>query len=74
MLIKKVTPLIPAGKNLIPKAEYQGPILKLTKKEKTQIKQLKEKITELEIEQIKIHNFIENQKNNAIQCDYLYEK
>lgn len=60
MAIKPIIPNIPVGKNLVPKTEYQGPILKLTKNEQAKIKKLQESAITLEIEQIKLNDIIKS--------------
>ncbi len=58
-------------KGLKPISEYKGPILKLTKKEKSQISIIESKISELEIELIKLDKTWKNiKKPSDIQQDY----
>ncbi len=58
------------GKRLIPRAEYKGPILKLTKADNQDIAKLQKQIENLEIEHIKIVSILSNKKFNGYEKDY----
>lgn len=61
------------GRNLKPISEYQGPILKLTSKEKTQIAQMEARIAEYELEIEKLNSL--SQKSHVISSiDYYNDK
>ena len=61
MLNYTITPI--SFNSLIPRSEFKGPILKLTKKEKAKIAELMDKKSELELELVQVNNRLEkNQK------------
>ena len=55
---------------LIPKDQYKGPILKLTKKEKEQISKYEHQIGGLELELNKLGEFVAKARHNAAVGDY----
>lgn len=55
---------------LVPKKDYAGPILKLTKKEQEQIDTFQRKISEFELEHEKIENL--RQKEKRLSSAFFY--
>ena len=74
MAVKPIISNIYAGRNLVPKSTYKGPILKLTKKEQAAIKQLEEKAIAYEIEQFNIRSYMDKTKLTSVQKEMLFEK
>ena len=74
MAVKPIINNIYAGRNLVPKSQYKGPILKLTKKEQATVQQLEKEITALEIEQVNIKSYIDKTTLTSTQEEILYEK
>ena len=64
----------PTFRGLIPKSQYNGIILKLTKQEKSKIAEYEKEIANLELEHIKLADFYaKNEHNNSIQ-EYCSQK
>ena len=58
---------------LIPANKYKGPLLKLTKEDKTKIAALQEDINRIELEHYKINQYIQTKKNLSFNVlDILY--
>jgi hypothetical protein len=80
--------IIVNGKRLIPRSQYKGPILELTKEEETEIKALRERLAEIAVKRLELEKYYRNsdvainQRNyydNAFmkldwECDMLLDK
>lgn len=69
-----VNEIVINGQKFIERSEYNGSILKLTKKDKAAISDLRKKITELELELLNISKLCRKKGISEVLSDYFEQK